>query len=78
MIQVGQRYGMQTMEDSMRKLVESGVVDVSEVSAMMSKLSDGASASEASAGAKSAAASHAAPQAQAQPASTAAKSRSIF
>jgi len=78
MIQVGQRYGMQTMEDSMRKLVESGVVDVSEVSAMMSKLSDGASASEASGGAKSAAASQPAPQAQAQPASTAAKSRSIF
>ena len=75
MIQVGQRYGMQTMEDSMRKLVESGVVDASEVSAMMSKLSDGASASEASGGAKSAAASQAAPQAQAQPTSTAAKSR---
>jgi twitching motility protein PilT len=40
MIQVGQRYGMLTMEDSMRSLVEKGIVDQSEVGAMLAKLSD--------------------------------------
>jgi len=76
MIQVGQRYGMQTMDDAMRKLVESGVVDASEVSSMMSKLSDDGGAAGVSGGAqKTAAAAPSAPQAPAQPA---AKSRSIF
>jgi len=77
MIQVGQRYGMQTMEDAMKKLVDAGVVDASEVSAMMSKLSDdpqAASGQSAGGGARPAAPT---PQPQAQPAA-AAKSRSLF
>src|SRR3954468_13253585 len=40
MIQVGQRYGMLTLEDSMRALVEKGIVEASEVSGMLAKLSD--------------------------------------
>ena len=41
MIQVGMRYGMQTMEDSIRKLVESGAVDASEAGEMMKTLAGG-------------------------------------
>ncbi|MGE3474408.1 MAG: type IV pilus twitching motility protein PilT [Rhodospirillaceae bacterium] len=74
MIQVGQRYGMQTMEDSMRKLVEQGIVDASEVSAMTAKLGDGGGESAKPAAAAPAAAQPA-PQAAAAPAG---KSRSIF
>jgi twitching motility protein PilT len=40
MIQVGQRYGMQTMDDSIKRLVESGVVDPEEAASMNAKLSD--------------------------------------
>ncbi len=78
MIQVGQRYGMQTMEDSMRKLVESGVVDPSEVSAMAAKLSDNAGSPDGQSGGapKPAQQATAQPQPAAQPA--AGKSRSIF
>lgn len=78
MIQVGQRYGMQTMEDGMRKLVESGVVDASEVSAMVSKLSDDGGAP----GAKPAGSTPPPSQPVAQPAPAAGggekKSRSLF
>jgi twitching motility protein PilT len=78
MIQVGQRYGMQTMDDSIKKLVESGIIDTGEADAMAAKLSDdgtsvGAQHSPAAGG--GAAARPAAPQAQ--PAA-AGKSRSIF
>ena len=76
MIQVGQRYGMQTMEDAMRKLVDSGVVEPGEVSAMMNKLSDSAGPSDQGGGPAKPAAPQPAPQAAAQPA--AGKSRSIF
>ncbi|MCC6914371.1 MAG: type IV pilus twitching motility protein PilT [Rhodospirillaceae bacterium] len=75
MIQVGQRYGMQTMEDSMRKLVEQGIVDASEVSAMTAKLGDGGGESPKPAAAAAPAAAQPAPQAAAAPAG---KSRSIF
>ncbi len=75
MIQVGQRYGMQTMEDSMRKLVEQGIVDISEVAAMSAKLGDGGGESPGSKPAAPAAAAQPAPQAAAAPAG---KSRSIF
>src|SRR5579864_5521766 len=34
MIQVGQRYGMQTMEDSIKRLVEQGIVDPEEAGSM--------------------------------------------
>jgi len=75
MIQVGHRYGMQTMEDSMKRLVEQGIVDASEVSAMAAKLSDsGPSVGEQPGGAKPAAAT---PQPATQTA-PAGKSRSIF
>ncbi|MGE4062452.1 MAG: type IV pilus twitching motility protein PilT [Rhodospirillaceae bacterium] len=77
MIQVGQRYGMQTMEDSMRKLVESGVVDASEVAAMSAKLSDDGGAPGAKPGAAAAASPAAAP-APAQAAGGEKKSRSLF
>src|SRR5262249_38606421 len=40
MIQVGQRYGMQTMEDSIKRLVENGVVAPEEAGAMFAKLND--------------------------------------
>lgn len=76
MIQVGQRYGMQTMEDAMRKLVDSGAVEPGEVSAMMNKLSDSAGPSDQGASPAKPAAPQPAPQAAAQPA--AGKSRSIF
>jgi twitching motility protein PilT len=74
MIQVGQRYGMQTMEDSMRRLVEQGIVDASEVAAMTAKLGDSGGESPGSKPAP-AAAPQPAPQAAAAPTG---KSRSIF
>jgi twitching motility protein PilT len=40
MIQVGQRYGMQTMDDSIKRLVEAGIVDAEEAASMNAKLSD--------------------------------------
>lgn len=44
MIQVGQRYGMQTMDDAIKKLVDSGVVDVGQAEEMAASLSDDGSA----------------------------------
>ncbi|MDX2144082.1 MAG: type IV pilus twitching motility protein PilT [Rhodospirillaceae bacterium] len=41
MIQVGMRYGMQTMDDSIRKLVDAGTVDASEAGEMLKMLSGG-------------------------------------
>lgn len=40
MIQVGQRYGMQTMEDSIKALVQQGIVDPEEAGSMFAKLND--------------------------------------
>jgi twitching motility protein PilT len=84
MIQVGQRYGMQTMEDSMRALVEKGIVEPSEVAHMAAKLSD-ISPSEAGAPAPAAAprpaaapAAAAAPPPAAAAAAEPRKSRSLF
>jgi len=83
MIQVGMRYGMQTMDDSIRKLVESGVVDPSEAGEMMKTLSgdDIGSPAPAAGGAAKPAPTAAAPTAP-QPAPAAApeqkKSRSLF
>jgi twitching motility protein PilT len=78
MIQVGARYGMQTMEDGIRKAVESGMVDSSVAEDMKSSLSDDGTApgAQGAGGAKPTAA----PQPQPQPAATpaAGKSRSIF
>lgn len=37
MMQVGQRYGMQTMEDSVKKLIEQGLVDAKELQRFASK-----------------------------------------
>ena len=78
MIQVGQRYGMQTMDDSIKRLVESGVVDADEASGMTAKLSDDG---QAGAARPAPAASPAPAQAQPQPAPAAGgerKSRSLF
>jgi len=72
MIQVGQRYGMQTMEDSIKRAVESGLVEASVAAEMMSSLSDDGKAP----GAQPAHAPAAAAPSP-QPA-TASKSRSLF
>jgi len=71
MIQVGQRYGMQTMDDAIKKAVEAGLVEPSVAAEMTSSLSDDGKAP----GAQPPAAS--APQAQAAPAA-AGKSRSLI
>jgi twitching motility protein PilT len=75
MIQVGQRFGMQTMEDSIKKAVEAGLVDPSVAGEMMTSLSDDGKAP----GAQHSAAS---PAAAPTPAPAAAdgqrKSRSLF
>ncbi len=82
MIQVGQRYGMQTMEDSIKRLVESGVVAAEEAGAMFAKLTDSAPSTAPASGGEAprpAAPPPAAPTAPAAPAAAApAKSRSIF
>jgi twitching motility protein PilT len=80
MIQVGQRYGMQTMDDAIRKLVDSGVVDAAEAGEMLKTLSGDDVGSPPPA---SGAARPAAPAAPSQPAPAAAatepkKSRSLF
>jgi twitching motility protein PilT len=81
MIQVGQRYGMQTMEDSIKSLVERGVVAAEEASSMFAKLSDSGPA-PAAAGDGHAKPAHAAPAAQPAQAAAAGgesrKSRSLF
>jgi twitching motility protein PilT len=78
MIQVGQRYGMQTMEDGIKKAVESGMVEPHVAEEMTRALTDDGSQHSQPAGG---AARPAAPQpaAQAQPAADAQrKSRSLF
>ena len=77
MIQVGQRYGMQTMDDSIKRLVEQGVVDPEEASAMNAKLND-SGPSTTGGGEAAPAPRPAAPQASQPAAAPAAKSRSIF
>ena len=82
MIQVGQRYGMQTMEDSIKSLVQQGVVDAEEAGSMFAKLNDsgpnvGGGNETAPAAARPA--PTAAPEpAQAAPAAEPRKSRSLF
>lgn len=75
MIQVGQRYGMQTMEDSIKKAVEAGLVDPAVAAEMTMSLSDDGKApgAQPSGGGSPAAAPQpsAAPDAQR-------KSRSLF
>jgi twitching motility protein PilT len=74
MIQVGQRYGMQTMDDSIKRLVESGVVEAEEAGGMLSKLNDSGPPPTGDAGAR-----QAAPAAQPAAAGGAErKSRSLF
>lgn len=79
MIQVGQRYGMQTMEDSIKRLVDQGIVDPEEASSMHAKLNDSGPPAAAAGGAAETApprpASQQAPHVAPPPA---AKSRSIF
>jgi hypothetical protein len=77
MIQVGQRYGMQTMEDSMRALVDKGIVDPSEVASMNAKLNDSGPAAGGEAVPRPAAAAPAAPQ-PAAAGGEPRKSRSLF
>jgi twitching motility protein PilT len=80
MIQVGQRYGMQTMEDSMRALVEKGIVDPSEVASMSAKLNDSGPPAAAAEGAAKPAPQPAAAAPAPQPAAAGEprKSRSLF
>jgi twitching motility protein PilT len=85
MIQVGQRHGMQTMEDSIKNLVEKGIVAPEEAGAMFAKLNDtGPATGPGAEGAAPAPAKPAAaPQPAPQPAPAAAggeprKSRSLF
>jgi twitching motility protein PilT len=77
MIQVGQRYGMQTMDDSIKKAVEAGLVEPAVAMEMLSSLSDDGKAPAAvpSGGGAAAAPAAPAPQPSAAPAS---KSRSLF
>ncbi len=77
MIQVGQRYGMQTMDDSIKRLVDQGIVDPEEASAMNAKLNDSGPA-PSSGGETQAASRPGAPQATPAPAAPAGKSRSLF
>lgn len=79
MIQVGMRYGMQTMDDSIRKLVESGVVEASEAGEMLKMLSGGEEVGGGgSAAPKPSAPAPAAPSQSAPAASEPKKSRSLF
>ncbi len=76
MIQVGMRYGMQTMEDGIKKAVESGLVDNSVAEEMSKSLTDDGTAP----GAQPAGGAKPAAPAAAQPAAADAqrKSRSLF
>jgi len=77
MIQVGQRHGMQTMEDSIKSLVQQGIVEAEEAGSMFAKLNDSGPAVGGEA-APAPAARQAAPEpAHAAPAAER-KSRSIF
>ncbi|MBL8642500.1 MAG: type IV pilus twitching motility protein PilT [Rhodospirillaceae bacterium] len=83
MIQVGMRYGMQTMEDSIRRLVEAGTVEASEAGEMLKMLSGGeevgGGGTPAQAASRPAAPAAAAPAPQPTPAGgEAKKSRSLF
>jgi twitching motility protein PilT len=82
MIQVGMRYGMQTMDDSIRKLVESGAVEASEAGEMLKVLSGGEEVGGGSAPSPSSAPRPATPPAPAPQAAPAGgeqkKSRSLF
>ena len=80
MIQVGQRYGMQTMDDSIKKLVDSGVIDTGQAEEMAKSLSDDGTAPGAqppAGGAKSSAPTPP-PQPQAAAGEASRKSRSLF
>src|ERR1700742_377646 len=79
MIQVGQRYGMQTMEDSIKRLVDQGIVAPEEAGSMFAKLNDTGRAE--SAGGESGAPARPVSSAAAHPAAAGAeprKSRSLF
>jgi twitching motility protein PilT len=82
MIQVGMRYGMQTMDDSIRKLVESGAVEASEAGEMLKMLSGGEEVGGGSAPGPSSAPRPTTPPAPAPQAAPAGgeqkKSRSLF
>ena len=80
MIQVGQRHGMQTMEDSIKSLVQQGIVDPEEAGSMFAKLNDSGPAVGAGHEAAPAAAAPARPAPEPAPAGggEARKSRSLF
>jgi twitching motility protein PilT len=83
MIQVGMRYGMQTMEDGIKKAVEAGLVDDTVAEEMKRSLSDdgtapGGQQPAGGAAAPRPAAPQAAPAPAPAPAAPAGKSRSIF
>ncbi|MBY0511327.1 MAG: type IV pilus twitching motility protein PilT [Rhodospirillaceae bacterium] len=77
MIQVGQRYGMQTMDDSIKRSVEAGLVDSAVAAEMLSSLSDDGKAPNV----QPAGGGSSSPQTQPQPAAAPdaqRKSRSLF
>ena len=83
MIQVGQRYGMQTMEDSIKSLVQQGIVDPEEAGSMFAKLNDsgpnvGGGGEAAPAAARPAPAAAPEPAHAAPAAAEPRKSRSLF
>ncbi len=82
MIQVGQRYGMQTMDDAIKKLVDEGVVDMGQAEEMAKSLSDDGEApggqQTPAGGGKAAAPPPPAPDAKPAAASAPKKSRSMF
>jgi twitching motility protein PilT len=79
MIQVGQRYGMQTMEDGIRKAVESGLVDAAVAAEITRTLSDeGMSTAAVPAGTAAPRPQPAAPAPAPAAAEAPKKSRSLF
>ena len=82
MIQVGQRYGMQTMDDAINKLVQDGVVDLGQAEEMAKSLSDDGEAPGSqqtpAGGGKPAAPAAPPPEAKSAAASAPKKSRSMF
>ena len=77
MIQVGTRYGMQTMDDSIKRSVEAGLVDPAVAAEMLSSLSDDGKGPTAQQPTGGAAHSAAQPQPAAAP-DAQRKSRSLF
>ncbi len=83
MIQVGQRYGMQTMEEALKRLQDEGLIDDEQAAEAAAMTKDDGDAAEESGGGGAAAAKPAAPKPAPEPAKPAAdaapkKSKSFF